>query len=82
MHDLIQLQFKRMTRDAQLAAVRRLALCGATAEQIARHTGWEIQEVQRALRDPAAATMPSQRMWARPRRAGSQVGVTGRLLPP
>jgi hypothetical protein len=67
MHQLTQLQFKLMTRDAQLAAVRRLALCGATAEQIAAHTGLEVHEVRRALRGLTGATTPSPQTRLRPR---------------
>jgi hypothetical protein len=76
MHPLTQLQFKLMTLDAQLAAVRRLALCGATAEQIAGHTGWEIQEVQRALRESSAVATPSQKTRTQPRALQARYAAT------
>jgi hypothetical protein len=44
-----QLQFKLVAPEAQVAAIQRLALCGASVEEIAAHIGWIAADVRRAL---------------------------------
>lgn len=44
-----QLQFQLLEPEAQHGVVQRLALSGASIEQIATHTGWTTQEIRRVL---------------------------------
>ena len=65
-----QLQFRRLTADAQRSAIRRLALRGLSDEEIAQETGWFASDIRRVLEPPI---FPDLLPWAmqRPRRQGS-----------
>jgi hypothetical protein len=58
MQQWTQLYFKRLTREAQLAAIQRLALCGVAAKQIADATGWSPEEVSRVVDSVDMFRMP------------------------
>lgn len=65
-----QLQFGRLTADAQRSAIRRLALRGWSDEEIAKETGWFASDIRRVLEPPI---VPGLLPWAmqRTRRQGS-----------
>jgi hypothetical protein len=62
MHRATQLQFQRLPREAQRAALWRLAWSGLAPEQIADRTGWTSEQVRRAMKDELE---PAQPTWAR-----------------
>jgi hypothetical protein len=49
MYESTQLQFKLLGSEAQIATLRRLALCGASIEDMAMQTGLSAEEIQSRL---------------------------------
>lgn len=73
MSKVAQLQFARMTYDAQRAAVRRLALSGLDDDEIAARTGWTTAQVRVALAPPEPMDAVPMAL-LRNRRSGSPGG--------
>lgn len=69
MHRAAQMQFHRLSPEAQRATLWRLAWSGLAPEQIAERMGWTTDQVRRAMHEELA---PSQPAWARmPERAAA-----------
>ena len=60
-----QLHFESLPAEAQRAALRRLALSGLTAEQVASRVGWSVAEVRRAMNESPTRPLVSPRAAAR-----------------
>jgi hypothetical protein len=63
MDRIAQLQFQCMAPVAQAAAIRRLALSGLTAHQIADAVGWPPERVRHTLNAPIPSHSDVPRDW-------------------
>lgn len=70
---MAQLQFSGMTPDAQVSAVRRLALKGLDDAEIAEATGWLSERIRSVLAPPDTVDV-SLPVPLRNRRSGSSGG--------
>lgn len=70
-----QLKFQRLPAGAQRAALRRLALSGLSAEQVAERIGWPVAEVKEVVDEEIPPDFP-----APPRAVAAAAAAAASLL--